>query len=307
MTGRELEGLSYKELDNLEPQFYNGIAAAKNQNNQKLPTIKCYLLYAFNLKPRVLAMKRKNKSVKRRMPYDFEMECKTMAVSKNPNLEIGNSFHHPSSTDVGRCGPGFPLNMHESSLSEHMDVMLTIVILTVINLLSATFRVVYTYTYFCYISMASLVTFVFDADEYVEDSVVHIDSLPSSLSETLSQNVLCLKTQAQHCAALTSSDNQGCKSGMGSSLHSRRSLCIDMAINNLFFHVQDGDDRHGRSKDADYVLEKLHRYICFFYTYCAVVVFIGSALLALQQFSGINAISYFSLTVFKSVTCMLHL
>nr|GEV80020.1 MLO-like protein 10 [Tanacetum cinerariifolium] len=103
---------------------------------------------------------------KGRMPYDFEMECKTMAVSKKPNLEIGNSFRHSSSTDVGRCSSGFPLNMHsmhESSLFEHMDVMLTIVILTVIVLLSATFFVVYTYTYFCFIYMFSLVAFVFDA------------------------------------------------------------------------------------------------------------------------------------------------
>ncbi|GKD70890.1 hypothetical protein Tco_1324980, partial [Tanacetum coccineum] len=80
--------------------------------NSHFPTLKCYLLYAFNLKPRILAMKSKNKSVKRRMPYDFEMECKTMTVSKKPNLEIGNTFRHPSSTDVGRCGSGFPLNMH---------------------------------------------------------------------------------------------------------------------------------------------------------------------------------------------------
>ncbi|GKF15630.1 probable plastidic glucose transporter 3 [Tanacetum coccineum] len=62
---------------------------------------------------------------------------------------------------------------------------------------------------------------------------------------------------------------------MGSSLHSHRSLCIDMAINILFFHVQDGDDRHG-------------------------AVFIGSALLALQQFFGINVVLCFSSTVFKS-------
>ncbi|GKD61306.1 probable plastidic glucose transporter 3 [Tanacetum coccineum] len=48
-----------------------------------------------------------------------------------------------------------------------------------------------------------------------------------------------------------------------------------MAINSLFFHVQDGDDRHG-------------------------AVFIGYALLALQQFSGINVVFYFSSTVFKS-------
>lgn len=34
--------------------------------------------------------------------------------------------------------------------------------------------------------------------------------------------------------------------------------------------------------------------------YRASVVFIGSALLALQQLSGINAVFYFSSTVFKS-------
>ncbi|GKE28703.1 hypothetical protein Tco_1444087, partial [Tanacetum coccineum] len=45
---------------------------------------------------------------------------------------------------------------------------------------------------------------------------------------------------------------------MGSSLHSHRNVCIDMSINGLFFHVQDEDDRHGGSKDSDYVSEKLH-------------------------------------------------
>ncbi|GKF13014.1 probable plastidic glucose transporter 2 isoform X1 [Tanacetum coccineum] len=49
-----------------------------------------------------------------------------------------------------------------------------------------------------------------------------------------------------------------------------------MAINNLFFHMQDGDDRHG-------------------------AVFIGSALLALQEIFGINVVFYVSSTVFKSV------
>ncbi|GJU41005.1 hypothetical protein Tco_1193962 [Tanacetum coccineum] len=36
MMGRELEGLSYKVLDNLEPQLYDGIVAVKNRNNQKM-------------------------------------------------------------------------------------------------------------------------------------------------------------------------------------------------------------------------------------------------------------------------------
>ncbi|GJT24937.1 hypothetical protein Tco_0894874 [Tanacetum coccineum] len=63
-------------------------------------------------------------------------------------------------------------------------------------------------------------------DEYVEDSVVHTDSLATLLF------IRNIEKQAQHCLAFTSSDNQGCK--------------------------LDGDGRHEGSKDVDYVSEKLH-------------------------------------------------
>ncbi|GKA43512.1 hypothetical protein Tco_0736236 [Tanacetum coccineum] len=62
------------------------------------------------------------------MPYDFEMECKPMAVSKRPTLEIGNNFCNCSCTDVGSCDSTLAPNthaMHESCSSKHMDVMVT--------------------------------------------------------------------------------------------------------------------------------------------------------------------------------------
>ncbi|GKD38572.1 hypothetical protein Tco_1258779 [Tanacetum coccineum] len=48
--------------------------------------------HAFNLKPRILAMKSKNKSVKRRMPYDFEMELvgDDIVISSSDDCHIDN-------------------------------------------------------------------------------------------------------------------------------------------------------------------------------------------------------------------------
>ncbi|GKD20178.1 hypothetical protein Tco_1221881, partial [Tanacetum coccineum] len=57
-------------------------------------------------------MKTKNRSVKRKLPYDSEVECSTTGVSKKQNFDPFDMFAHDSGTNVDNRGSKIPLNMH---------------------------------------------------------------------------------------------------------------------------------------------------------------------------------------------------
>ncbi|GJT69341.1 probable plastidic glucose transporter 3 [Tanacetum coccineum] len=250
------------------------------------------------------------------MHYDFEMECKTMVVSKKPNLEIGNTFCHPSSTDVGRCGSGFPLNMHivgediviSSCMTNNARAEATKLLsdsCSQVQLNKTKSEVTFSGKQNPFAKGKNLMnTQVTHCDTFVAPSNVFWEKnhATSCQQPTNHPNVQQAKSPSQSRYSTQKKSRklqQGQRSLLDSVVHtdsiatillirnieskrllskdtsSTLCLCIDMAINILFFHVQDGDDRHG-------------------------AVFIGSALLALQQFFGINVVFYFSSTVFKS-------
>ncbi|GJZ97135.1 acyltransferase-like protein, chloroplastic, partial [Tanacetum coccineum] len=62
--------------------------------------------------PRILAMKTKNRSIKRKLPYDSEVECSITRVSKKQNFDPSDMFAHDSGTNVDNRGSKIPLNMH---------------------------------------------------------------------------------------------------------------------------------------------------------------------------------------------------
>nr|GFA73486.1 hypothetical protein [Tanacetum cinerariifolium]GFA73518.1 hypothetical protein [Tanacetum cinerariifolium] len=60
----------------------------------------------------ILAMKTKNRPVKRKSPYDSDLECNTMGVSKKQHSEILDMFPHVPIIDDRTCGSKLPLNIH---------------------------------------------------------------------------------------------------------------------------------------------------------------------------------------------------
>ncbi|GJX00255.1 alpha/beta hydrolase fold protein, partial [Tanacetum coccineum] len=53
-----------------------------------------------------------NMSVKRKLPYDSEIECSITGVSKKQNFDPSGTFAHDSGTNVDNRGLKIPLNMH---------------------------------------------------------------------------------------------------------------------------------------------------------------------------------------------------